>query len=131
VDPRFDRAAARESDVNRHDRRRSKVAGHLSASPNDRFEDLAMSDSAVWWGTRFARCVRKYGISKLAEELGVEDAAIYQWISGRTIPRPDRATKIVALVRGLTLEHIYEHRLIVNAIAPAPADQSSSEIARQ
>jgi transcriptional regulator with XRE-family HTH domain len=75
--------------------------------------------SGAWWETRFARRVRKYGISKLADELGVEDAAIYQWISGRTIPRPDRATRIVELVRGLSLEHIYEHRLIVKASGSA------------
>jgi transcriptional regulator with XRE-family HTH domain len=77
------------------------------------------SASAAWWGTRFARRVRRYGISKLADELGVEDAAIYQWISGRTIPRPDRAIRIVGLVRGLSLEHIYEHRLIVKATGSA------------
>jgi DNA-binding transcriptional regulator YdaS (Cro superfamily) len=87
------------------------------------------STAAAWWETRFARRVRKYGISKLAGELGVEDAAIYQWISGRTIPRPDRAIRIVALVRGLSLEHIYAHRLIVKATgsaAPAEDDQTSA-----
>jgi transcriptional regulator with XRE-family HTH domain len=84
--------------------------------------------SGAWWETRFARRVRKYGISKLADELGVEDAAIYQWISGRTIPRPDRATRIVALVRGLSLEHIYEHRLIVKASAPVVSPPVIEEI---
>jgi len=73
--------------------------------------------AAAWWETRFGRRVRKYGISRLAGDLDVDKDAIYQWIIGRTAPRPKHAAKIIGLMRGLSLEHIYEHRLIVRASA--------------
>ena len=84
----------------------------------------AGDNSAAWWETSFARRVRKYGISQLAAELQVEDAAIYQWISGRTIPHPNRALRIVSLIRGLSLEQIYEHRMIVKATGSTSASET-------
>ena len=69
------------------------------------------------WETRFARRIRAYGVAKLARDLEVDTAAIYQWIRGSSSPRPEKAMTIVVLVGRLRLEDIYEQLLRVRATA--------------
>lgn len=71
------------------------------------------------WRTPLGKWVRRYGAAELAHELGLgahqptkhRAQAVYQWISGRTVPRPDHALRIVSLSRGkVRLEDIYAQR---------------------
>jgi hypothetical protein len=85
----------------------------LSEPPNARA-------ASCRWQTRFARLVRRYGVARLAHDLEVDPAAIYQWVRGSVSPRPDKAMLIVVLLQPvgrLRLEDIYSHRLTVQANA--------------
>ena len=63
------------------------------------------------WETPLASWVRDYGTSRLAGELGLTPQAIYEWVSGRAVPRPAHAMKIIALSRGqLKLEDAFGQR---------------------
>jgi DNA-binding transcriptional regulator YdaS (Cro superfamily) len=65
------------------------------------------------WRTRFGQMVRRYGVGRMARDLGVDPGSVYQWVRGCTSPRPDKAVAIIALVRSLgrlRLAEIYEQR---------------------
>lgn len=62
-------------------------------------EPMESQCRAPRWNTRFGRFVRRYGVSRLASQLGVAPSAIYQWIRGHTVPRPSYARVIVAISR--------------------------------
>jgi hypothetical protein len=69
--------------------------------------------------TRFKKVVRQYGIAKLAVDLNVDSKAIYQWLQGIASPRPEKAMRMIVLVRSvgrLELEDIYQHRFITRAV---------------
>jgi hypothetical protein len=81
------------------------------------------------WKSKFARFVQAYGVISLARQLDVRPSAIYNWIQGRTIPRPVHALSILRLSRsrrhGLTMDQIYQHSRKVRAdeikLAPVTA----------
>jgi len=68
------------------------------------------------WKSKFGRWVKRYGVSRLAADLGrsatpITSHAIYEWISGHSAPRPERARAIARLSRGqLCLDDVYHHR---------------------
>lgn len=65
------------------------------------------------WKSKFSRFVFDYGIVSLSEDLDVRPSAIYQWVSGATMPRPIHAENIRRLAGGqgisLTIDEIYRH----------------------
>lgn len=72
------------------------------------------------WRTPFGRFVESVGVEHLVQALGaagqpVTRNAVYNWLSGDRVPRPDRAAQLVRLSHGaLTFEHVYEHRTLVS-----------------
>jgi transposase-like protein len=62
------------------------------------------------WQTKFATFVRRYGTARLARDLEVDPAAVYQWVRGATSPRLTSARRIMALSHELSLEDIYQQR---------------------
>jgi len=69
------------------------------------------------WDTKLGKWVAKYTVPKLIEEyrsrgFSVTASAVYLWIRGTTVPRPDKATVIVELSGGeLSLADVYSHKL--------------------
>jgi hypothetical protein len=63
------------------------------------------------WKSKFARFVDVYGARPLANDLCIDQSAIYFWVKGRTAPRPHHAATIQRLARErgirLTFEEIY------------------------
>lgn len=68
------------------------------------------------WRTAFGRWVGRVGVPQVvrhlhAERQTVTPTAVYQWLSGDRVPRPDRAA---AMVRGsggqISLDDVYRHR---------------------
>jgi hypothetical protein len=43
---------------------------------------------AKWWASDFGGWAAEYGVRRLASELRLTEPAIYQWLRGRTTPRP-------------------------------------------
>jgi DNA-binding transcriptional regulator YdaS (Cro superfamily) len=72
-----------------------------------------------YWKSKFARFVRSYGATVLASRMELHNTSVYQWISGRTVPRPSHAEVILQLARErgsrLTMNDIYEHARTVRA----------------
>ena len=70
------------------------------------------------WRTSFGRWVHTYGVGRLCDQLTragqpVTPHAVYQWVGGRTTPRPDRASAIVRLSRGeVSVSAIYGQRVV-------------------
>lgn len=68
------------------------------------------------WGTRFGRFVSDFGVARLVIALGregqpVTDRAVYAWIAGDVVPRPQKAAVMVRISRGrLAFEDVYRHR---------------------
>jgi len=66
------------------------------------------------WQTKFGRFVSDFGADALAARLLVKDSAVYQWVSGATTPRPERALQIQSLAERadlcLSVSDIYEQR---------------------
>jgi transcriptional regulator with XRE-family HTH domain len=56
---------------------------------------------------RSARTRRRLTQAQLAEQVGVTKGAISQWEQGATRPMPDTALKLLEILPGLRLEHIY------------------------
>jgi hypothetical protein len=68
------------------------------------------------WRAPFARRVQKYGVRRLTADLQdsghpVTIKAVYDWVSGRCIPRPDTALAMTRLAGGrFQIGEIYAHR---------------------
>jgi DNA-binding transcriptional regulator YdaS (Cro superfamily) len=64
-------------------------------------------------GSKFGLFVRAYGVERLADALGIESPAVYQWLSGKTSPHPSKALRIQSIARRrgtrLSLDEIYQH----------------------
>lgn len=61
--------------------------------------------------TEFGGWVQDFGIKKLAKELDITPSAVYHWLRGTVVPRPDKAQEMVALSKKrLTLEQVYQHK---------------------
>lgn len=78
---------------------------------------------AYRWQTPFGRFVAEYGVRTLSARLGknpdtgVTPTAIYDWISGRHVPRPQIALEIERLANGrISLVDIYRHRTELSRI---------------
>jgi hypothetical protein len=75
------------------------------------------------WESKFACFIQSYGVDLLALELDIHPTAIYQWVSGRTTPRPTYAEAILQLASerefALTMDDIYAHSRRVRAEANA------------
>jgi DNA-binding XRE family transcriptional regulator len=84
------------------------------------------------WDSKLALFVHKYSVKDLASDLGVDNTAVYQWVSGRTKPRLAHAFKIQRLARRrritLTLDEIYRH---FHADRPRGARRTSSLLTRK
>lgn len=65
------------------------------------------------WGSRFGSFVGEFTVERLTQELHgrgvpVTRSAIYKWIAGRALPRPDAANAIVSVSGGrVQLSDIY------------------------
>jgi len=72
------------------------------------------------WRTPFGRFVESVGVEHLVHQLGaagqpVTRYAVYHWLSGQRVPRPERVAELVRMSGGaLTFEHVYEHRTLVS-----------------
>lgn len=82
--------------------------------PSDRNKQRRACDYR--WETEFGRWVAEFGVRRiLAElrrdpELRVTERTVYDWLSGRRIPRPSRASALVQISHGrISLETIYRH----------------------
>ncbi len=77
------------------------------------------------WRTSFGRWVNHYGVSRLCADLSragqpVTPHAVYHWVGGRTMPRPERAIAIVRLSRGAVgIGAIYGQRVVRSAVRVA------------
>jgi hypothetical protein len=64
--------------------------------------------------SKFGRFVLDFGTKELAAELGINEAAVYHWIAGRTSPDPVNAIRLQELAGErrirLSLGDIYELR---------------------
>ena len=64
-----------------------------------------MKRSDPRWNTRFGRFVSRYTVVELTRELAraghpIHDRTVYEWLSGRTVPRLQTAQAIVTLSSG-------------------------------
>jgi transcriptional regulator with XRE-family HTH domain len=99
------------------------------------------------WESEFARFVLGYaqdlrdarghlvgGPTLLARHLGIHESSVYQWIRGRTAPRPQCAAVIrqLAAERGLnlTLDQIYDHSRQIRAELRLEAKSDRVEICK-
>jgi DNA-binding XRE family transcriptional regulator len=84
------------------------VGANVGRRPPDGFQ----------WTTRFGTAVYRYGVKRLANDLRVEDAAIYRWIRGKGMPSPENAMFMIAILGPacrLKLEDIYDHWMAVRS----------------
>lgn len=56
-------------------------------------------------GFRSARLKAGKKVTEVMEHLGVSDAAVYQWETGDTTPRPDKLVKLAAFY-GCTVDEL-------------------------
>ena len=81
-----------------------------------------MRRSAARWRTPFGRWVQTVGVSQLTHQLcsagqPVTQKAVYNWLAGERVPRPDRATAMARISEGdITLEDVYQHRSLVRTV---------------
>ena len=67
------------------------------------------------WETAFGRWIKKYNVMRLVDDMrrgghSLTPSAVYYWLRGSAVPRPDKACALVRLSNGaLTLEDIYAH----------------------
>jgi hypothetical protein len=72
------------------------------------------------WRNSFAQWIRTYTVRRLVRDLEAEGirlsvVAVYQWIAGRTFPRPRTAAAIVRISGGrVTFEQIYPQRRVLS-----------------
>ena len=75
-----------------------------------------MHRDARRWSTPFGKWVSAYTVRRLIADLGERGVGVtlhapYDWLSGRTRPRPSRAVAIADLSGGrITLDEIYRQR---------------------
>lgn len=68
--------------------------------------------------------MRDFTVARLVGQLGLAGQgitrhAVHAWVSGRAVPRYEKAAAIVALSRGrLSLADVYSHRSLINGGAP-------------
>lgn len=68
------------------------------------------------WRTHFGQWVSAYGVRRLTSQLTsagrpVTEQAVYQWVAGTTVPRPEHAIVIVQASCGqVSLDDVYRHR---------------------
>jgi hypothetical protein len=71
------------------------------------------------WESSFGKFVAGIGAGEVAASLGVDPAAVYFWVTGKSTPRPSKAKALqeLALRRGvrLSLDEIYNHSRDVRA----------------
>ena len=71
------------------------------------------------WGTQFGSFISSYGVGELADALRQQGAptttsAIYSWVSGLGMPRPERIVALQYISGGLvTFQTIVEHTAAV------------------
>ena len=76
----------------------------------------ALHRSPQRWRTHFGQWVGAYGVRRLTGELStagrpVTENAVYKWVAGTTVPRPEHAVVIVEASCGqVSLEDVYRHR---------------------
>lgn len=94
--------------------RSARPPGILAGSQVDPPDSLAAR--AGPWSTSFGRWVRGFTVTQLVRRLGlagqgVTRHAVHAWVSGRAVPRYEKAATIVALSGGtLTLTDVYSQR---------------------
>jgi len=80
------------------------------------------------WRTPFGRWVRSYGVNRLCDALGraghpVTPHAVYQWVGGRTFPRPEHAIALAGLSGGeVGIAQIYVRRAPARALSVTTSD---------
>lgn len=67
------------------------------------------------WETPLGRFVDFFGADELAERIDVHKTAVYQYVSGATLPHPAKAFAIRRIARSsgfsISLDDIYQHFL--------------------
>lgn len=72
--------------------------------------------SEFCWATTFGVWVGRYGVERLAADLGVVPHTVYHWIHGRAIPRHPMMVRIIGLSNGLvTANDLFAHIAVANA----------------
>jgi hypothetical protein len=88
------------------------------------------------WRTRFGSWVQSYTVSGIARALAsagdpICTETVYKWVSGASVPRPDRAVAMVRIAAGaITMDDVYSHRAALAASGSTHGSDSTGTMAR-